>query len=366
MTVRFWLIFFVVLLVILWFFKGVLLPFVIALILAYLLNPMTNRVQSLHIPRTAATLLVLSLALLSVMGIVVLIIPILQAQLSVLLIQLPYITDFVKTLSYPWIERILEQTQQEHLSLLREAVTNYFGSLISWLGNLLSHLISGGLFFFDLLGLMIITPIVTFYLLRDWHWLLQNLDSYLPKAYAPIIRQQCLEVDRTLTAFLYGQATLCLILAVFYSIALWLVGLDFALLVGLLSGILSFIPYVGSLTGMVLSCGLALIQFENYQISVLTFVIFLFGNFVEGYILYPRLIGKSLALHPVWIIFALVIGGHVLGFLGVLIAVPTAAILSVVVKFFLQQYLNSPYYAGHSREHNGKSQKTESPRDFHP
>jgi predicted PurR-regulated permease PerM len=194
------------------------------------------------------------------------------------------------------------------------------------------------------LTLAVVTPVVAFYLLRDWPSVVQRIDSWLPRRYAGIIRAQAREVDRILSAWLRGQAMCCIALALFYAVGLSMVGLDLGLIVGLSSGILSFIPYVGTITGAVTAIGLALAQFPTYTGVGLVAGVFLVGNLLEGYVIYPRFLGDRVELHAVWVIFALFAAGAAFGFVGVLLAVPVAAIIGVLSRFWLRRYIESPLY----------------------
>jgi predicted PurR-regulated permease PerM len=218
--------------------------------------------------------------------------------------------------------------------------------LVTWGTNLLGQVISGGVAIANLISLLVITPVVAFYLLRDWDRIVARVDTWLPRGHAGAIREQAREIDRTLAGFLRGQGTVCLILGVFYAIGLTLAGLDFGLVVGLVAGLLSFIPYVGAIVGLVLSVGLALVQFDDWLRIAVVAGIFFVGQAVEGNFLTPKLVGESVGLHPVWIIFGLLAGGALFGFVGVLLAVPAAAVIGVGVRFALGRYMQSPYYHG--------------------
>jgi predicted PurR-regulated permease PerM len=190
----------------------------------------------------------------------------------------------------------------------------------------------------------VVTPVVAFYLLRDWPGVVARVDSWLPRRYAEVIRAQVREVDRILSAWVRGQALCCLILALFYAAALSLVGLDLGLIVGLAAGVLSFIPYVGSITGGLASIGLALAQFPGWHGVIMVCVVLVVGQILEGYVIYPRFLGDRVELPAVWVIFALFAGGAAFGFLGIMLAVPIAATIGVLCRFWLRRYLGSPLY----------------------
>ena len=198
----------------------------------------------------------------------------------------------------------------------------------------------------NLLSLLFITPVVAFYLLRDWDRLKNQTNSLLPQRHAETIRQQLALVDRTLAGFVRGQATVCLVLAAYYGIGLTVIGVDFGLVVGIGIGLISFIPYLGSITGFVVSVGIALAQFDSWLPVGLVVGLFAFGQFLEGYVLTPRLVGDRVGLHPVWVIFALLAGGSLFGFVGLLLAVPAAAVIGVLTRFAVLRYRKSRYYQG--------------------
>lgn len=218
--------------------------------------------------------------------------------------------------------------------------------MVGWLGTVLQSIVTGGVALFDVLTLLFITPIVAFYLLRDWDVMIGTIHGWLPRQHAATILDQVNEIDRTLAGFVRGQATVCLVLGLFYGVALSVFGLNFGLVVGSIAGLLSFIPYVGSLVGFVSSVGIALVQYDTWTPVVVVVVIFLVGQAVEGNFLTPKLVGDKVGLHPVWVMFALLAGGSLFGFVGVLMAVPVAAVIGVLTRFALQQYLSSSYYSG--------------------
>ena len=203
---------------------------------------------------------------------------------------------------------------------------------------------SSGLALVNLIGLVVVTPVVAWYLLRDWDRIVEAVDGWLPRDHAPVIREQVRIIDRTLAGFVRGQAMVCLILGAVYAIALELAGLDYGLVVGLVAGLISFIPYVGSLVGLALSVGLAAIQFDEPLRIALIAVIFVAGQAIEGNFLTPKLVGEKVGLHPVWVIFGLLAGGSLFGFVGVLLAIPVAAVVGVGLRFALARYKAGPYY----------------------
>lgn len=333
------------LLLAIWLFSPILTPFVLAACIAYFLDPPTAQLQRLGVRRGfAAVLMVLMLALAAFLC-VFLLYPLLVAQVSVLLQRLPgYVLRIGQTV------RETLTALGEHLgpdvldSRLQDLAVGQAGAVVAFIGTALARLLGGGVALFHVFTLVTVTPVVAFYLLRDWPGMLARVDAWLPRRSAATLRQLARDMDRVLSAWLRGQLICCAILAVYYAAALSAVGLELGLTVGLMAGILSFIPYVGSLTGMLTALLLALAQFGTWGAVVTVLAIFIAGQLVEGYIIYPRLLGDRVELHAVWVIFALFAGGVVFGFLGVLLAVPIAAAIGVVARYWLRRYLESPLY----------------------
>jgi predicted PurR-regulated permease PerM len=279
-----------------------------------------------------------------VVGGLLLIVPVLQQQLAGLPRLLPDLIRRAQELIMPMVEATMQRLGQGDAGKLPELASANVPAAASAAFGALGGIVSGGMVLFDVLSVVIITPIVSFYLLRDWKRLVDKVDDWLPRASAEVIREQARAVDSTLAAFVRGQALVCLALAVWYGLGLTVIGLDFGVLIGAFIGIIAFVPILGSLVGAALSIGLAFVQFEAWRQPLLVALLFAVGQFGEAYILTPRLIGDRVGLHPVWVIFALLAGGAIAGFLGVLIAVPAAAVIGVLVRFALARYLASPLY----------------------
>jgi len=326
-------------------FASVLLPFVAAAGIAYFLDPPTTRLVRAGIPRGAAALLLIMALIAAGLLFALLLYPLILAQVGVLIQRLPSYVDSLRSFLALTIERLQERLGPDFVDeKLRDLVGGQAGAMLAFFGTAVSHVIGGGFALFNVLTLVVVTPVVGFYLLRDWPRVVARLDAWLPRRYAGVIRAQGREVDRILSAWLRGQAMCCIALAVFYAVGLSAVGLDLGLIVGLSAGLLSFIPYVGTITGAVTSIGLAFAQFPTYAGVVMVAGVFVIGNLLEGYVIYPRFLGDRVELHAVWVIFALFAGGAAFGFLGVLLAVPVAAIIGVLSRFWLRRYLASPLY----------------------
>ncbi|WP_207458819.1 AI-2E family transporter [Azospirillum sp. SYSU D00513] len=344
--IRFWLIGFAVFALALWVLADMLLPFVAGLAIAYLLDPLVDRLERLGLARWLGTTLVLLSFLVLIVLLVLLLVPLVRAQATHLAEVLPSYATSVRQRLMPTIDQLVRRLSPQDVARLRDAAGNYAGDALSWVGAVLSRILSGGVALFDVLSVMFITPVVAFYLMRDWDILVAKVDSWLPRHHIGTIRAQAREVNETLAGFVRGQATVCIVLGLFYAVALSAAGLDFGLVIGLVAGILSFIPYVGSLFGFVASTGLALLQFDSLWRVGIVVAIFLLGQAVEGNVLTPKLVGERVGLHAVWVIFALLAGGSLFGFVGVLLAVPVAAVIGVLARFALGRYMESPYYRG--------------------
>ncbi|MEW5423833.1 AI-2E family transporter [Amorphus sp. 3PC139-8] len=344
----FWVVAAVVLLLLLRLFQGILLPFVGGLFLAYLLNPIARWLQHHGINRVLATSLILVVFVVLVVLALVIIVPVIGNQLAGFLERIPDYIDHLQT----FLDQHAETNRLAGIlgvdaGELQSAVTNIVSQGASWAGSVVKSVWSGSQAVISLLSLLVVTPVIAFYLLIDWERMVSSLDGLLPREHAETIRQLLYDMDRAVSGFIHGQVSLCLILGLFYAVALVAVGLNHGLLIGLMAGLISFIPYLGSGLGFVVSVGVAFSQFWPDTLMIgLVIAIFLFGQFMEGNVLQPKLVGGRVGLHPVWLIFALFAFGYLFGFAGMLIAVPASAAVAVLVRFFVQQYRQSTIYHG--------------------
>jgi len=347
----FWLIALSVFGLFLFVFRSILLPFVAGMALAYFLDPVADRLERMGLSRMAATSLILVLFVVVFALSLIIVVPLLISQAVDFGSKLPgYISslqDLVRTKSLiyvpEWLSGQLDGIKDSFASLLKEGA--------GLMGTIFQQIWNSGKALVDLAALFVVTPVVAFYLLLDWDNMVAKIDAWIPRDHLKTVRELSRRIDKTIAGFVRGQGTVCIVLGLFYGIALSVTGLNFGLLIGLFSGLISFIPYVGSTVGLVLAVGVALVQFwpDYLMIGVVAGVFFL-GQFLEGNILQPRLVGSSVGLHPVWLMFALFAFGALFGFVGMLIAVPTAAVIGVLVRFGLERYLDSDLYQGNSRQ----------------
>ena len=326
--------------------RSVLLPFVLGIVLGYLFDPLACKLQKLKISRTFATILVFIIVILIAVPFVTIIVGVIDNQLSIFVEAAPtYIASFMQK-----TEPLLRSLQQYFPSLEADNLKAMFSQNISQTfqfgGRLLQGLMKNSMAVVNLISLLLITPVVAFYMLRDWDMFVKKVDNLLPRKSQKGIRNIFLKIDKALSGFIRGQLSVCVILGTYYAVSLKLIGLELGLLVGFIAGLISFIPYVGSITGFVLSIILALSQFSGYAKVFEVIVIFGLGQFVEGNFLTPKLVGDNIGLHPVWVMFALLAGGVLLGFLGLMIAVPVAAIIAILLRTGLQKYKQSNLYKG--------------------
>jgi len=346
---RFWLVAAVVFLLILWRLNDILLPFVVGMVLAYFFDPVVARLERAGLSRTPATAVVTVLAVLLAIGMATAIIPPLLGQVEDFVTKVP--EYFVKAAMrvQPMIEPLRDRLGLPPLGVkdLQSHATQWAGEGLAVFGAVAGRVAQRGVAIINLLALLFLTPVVTFYLLRDWPKFLDAVDGALPLDHADTIRRLANEANAATAGYLRGQALVCLCLGLLYGVGLSVVGLQFGFVIGMIAGVISFIPFVGTLVGGTLSLGMALAQFPPDWISVgkVAFV-FLIGHLLESNFLSPKLVGDRVGLHPVWIMFALLAGGSLFGFVGVLVAVPVAAIIGVIARHLLQRYHESAIYRG--------------------
>ncbi|MBR0556112.1 AI-2E family transporter [Ciceribacter sp. L1K23] len=341
----FWLGVLAVFILFLMVFRTILLPFVAGMALAYFLDPVADWLERRGLNRLMATIVILvSFVVVFVLSLM-LIIPLLASQLNDFIQRVPdYVTqlqNLVAQSNAAWLPDWVDG----QMDTIKSNFSRYLSEGIGFVGTLLSQIWSSGKAIVDIASLLVVTPVVAFYMLLDWDRMIAKVDSWVPRRYLGDVREIATEMDNAIAGFVRGQGSLCLIQAIYYGIGLSLIGLNFGLLIGLFTGFISFIPYVGSTVGLLLAVGVALVQYGADWVQVGIVAAFFFsGQFIEGNILQPKLIGSSVGLHPVWLMFALFAFGALFGFVGVLIAVPAAAAIGVLVRFALRRYLESDLY----------------------
>jgi predicted PurR-regulated permease PerM len=341
----FWVLTLVVGLLVLYALREILLPFVAGMALAYLLDPLANRLERMGVNRLAATLVIVGAVVLLFVALILLFVPILSAQLGAFIDKVPGYVSRVQGVAMDpnrdWLRKFVGD------GVADAQVSDLVKQGLGWITTFLKSLWAGGQALLSIFSLVVVTPVVAFYVLYDWNRMVATVDNWIPPKHRGTVRALARQMDDAIAGFVRGQTAVCLILGSYYAVALTLTGLSFGLLIGLASGLITFIPYVGSMTGLVLAMGVAVAQFwPEYTPIITVLIIFLVGQFLEGYVLAPKLVGESVGLHPVWLMFALFAFGYLLGFVGLLVAVPLAAVIGVLARFALHRYLESPLYTG--------------------
>ena len=333
-----------VLLICLYLFRPILLPFLVGMAAAYLLDPAADRLQRMGLRRTAATIVISFSFFLALALALLLLLPIVAAQAMDLARELPEYLERLRDRLLPHLSGIASWASIE-LDLSAEGLLrSYWTQTMEILINAIGGLLQSGIALLNLVSLLFVTPVVTFYMLRDWDRMVARIEASVPPDYLPTVRRLARETDEVLAGFIRGQGLVCLFLALFYALGLWLVGLRYGLIIGLLTGFFSFIPYLGMAIGACVGLTVAAFQFQDLIGVGLVAAVFALGQFIEGNLISPRVVGGRIHLHPVWMIFAVLAGTVLFGFLGTLLAVPVAGVLGVLVRFGIRQYQTSALY----------------------
>jgi predicted PurR-regulated permease PerM len=349
---RYWTIAALLFFVALWYLGSVLVPFLLGGAVAYFLDPIADRLERFGLSRAMATMVISIAAFVLVVLLVLAVIPLLVQQLTglisaaptlvaefqaFLITRFPELSDSTSVMRTT-LDQIAQAVQARGATLAQGVVSSVFG-VMSWL------------------IFIVVVPVVAFYLLMDWDKLVARIDTLLPRDHAPVIRKLAKEIDNALAGFVRGQLSVCLSLGVYYATGLVLAGLQFGLVIGAIAGAMTVIPYIGALVGGALAIGFALYQFWGDWVSIgVIAAVFAFGQFIEGNVLTPRLVGKSVGLHPVWLMFALSLFGALFGIAGMLVAVPISAAIGVLARFAIGQYQDSLLYLGTSTPPHDKSE----------
>lgn len=333
-----------VFLLLLYLLRGVMLPFVAGMAVAYFLDPACDWLEEKGSSRMVATTFITAAFFLVAALLLVLLAPLVFGQIVELFEKVPDYAAAVREKITPLLAWLEPYIGEDGVAEMVQTLKASSGDAVKWLARLAGGIVNQLDALANLLSLLLITPIVSFYLLRDWDHLVAKVDSWLPRAHADTIRAQFREIDRTLAGFVRGQVMVCVILGSFYGIGLSLVGLDFGFIIGFATGLVSFVPFFGMLVGFVVGMGLALAQFDSWFSIGLVAAVFVVGQIIEGNFLTPKMVGERVGLHAVWVIFALLACGALFGFVGILLAVPLAAVVGVLVRFAMDRYLESPLY----------------------
>lgn len=333
-------------LIVLWYLGDVILPFVLGGAVAYFLDPVADRLEAWGLSRIMATVTITLVAIFIFIITILLVIPTLVEQTGQLINTAPDLFTRLQA----WLTTKFPQLMDAD-SMIRHQLVAIGETIQSKGGDLINSVVSSAMSLVNVMVLIVVVPVVTFYLLLDWDNMVAKIDDLLPRDHAPVVRELAGQIDNTLASFIRGQGTVCLVLGSYYAISLMLVGLNFGLVVGFIAGLITFIPYIGALVGGTLAIGLALFQFwGEWGWIAAVGGIFVLGQFLEGNVLTPKLVGKSVGLQPVWLLFALAVFGSSFGFVGMLVAVPVAAMLGVVARFGIAEYKKGRLYKGFAEE----------------
>lgn len=323
---------------------SILLPFVLGAGLAYICDPIVDRLQRLRLSRTAGVIVVFVALILIATSLLFLLLPLLQAQFNTLIHSLPRYADWVQHAINPWIRRIAPEASGVDADSLRELIANNWGSASGIVSAVLKKAFSSGTALFSMVVNLLLVPVIMFYLLRDWDHMTAFIRAQLPRRYVDTITGLARETDDVLGHFIRGQALVMAVLGAIYIVGLWLAGLDLALVIGLGAGIISFVPYVGVISGVLMATVAILVQTGDPFQLIWVFLVFGIGQLMEQMVLTPLLVGDAIGLHPVWVIFAVLAGGALFGFIGVLLALPVAAAIAVVVRYGAKRWRASRLY----------------------
>lgn len=324
--------------------SNILLPFVVALIAAYFLDPAADKLEEIGLSRTLATLTITMIFFWTIVLVGFLVVPLLYEEIIKFVQKVPEYVKIFNEKILPEFSKLLEKLDPESIENAKNSVSSISGYIFSFIGKAIGGVWNSGIAVINIFSLLFITPVVTFYMLRDWDKMMAKLENYLPPAYKPTILDQLKKIDITLSGYIRGQTNVCIILGLYYSIALSFKGLDFAIFIGFGTGLLSFIPYVGIIFGFIAGMLVAFFQYGDWLNIAIVAAIFVSGQVIEGTFVTPKLVGDKVGLHPVWIIFGMLCGATLFGFVGILLAIPVTAVIGVLWRFGLERYLESKIY----------------------
>ena len=344
---RYWQMFAIIAVIVflIWLLGPVLMPFAVAAMLAYLGDPLADRLEHMGLNRTLSASIVFTVLLLAVIGVLLLLIPLISRQIENFIEYSPHYAAWAQQTAWPWLQTKLHLDPRMFDSdRLLEAIKEHVGSIGGVAAVVLGKVTHSGAGIVLWLTNLVLIPVVAFYLLRDWDRMVAKIDQMLPRSIEPTVAHLARESDNILGAFVRGQLLVMLALGTFYGVGLGLIGLSVGLLIGMVAGLLSFVPYLGFMIGFVAAIIAALVQFGDWTHLLLVCGVFAVGQLLEGYVLVPRLVGNKIGLHPVAVMFAVLAGGYLFGFLGVLLALPAASVIVVLMRYLLERYRLSELY----------------------
>jgi predicted PurR-regulated permease PerM len=348
----------------LYLLSPILTPFVVSGLLGYLGDPLVDRLEARGLKRTPAVALVFTVIFLLLVLLLVLLVPRIEAQISQLLQKLPAYLEWLRLSLLPRLEALLPgEMGGLNLDALQQALTRHWREAGGMLANVWSSVSGSGVALLGWLANLVLVPVLTFYLLRDWDRLVAGMHALLPRRNEATLSRLARESDEVLGAFLRGQLLVMFALGVIYTTGLWLVGLDLALLIGMFAGILSFVPYLGLIVGVLVAGLASILQSQGFLDLPWVVLVFGIGQLLEGTVLTPRLVGERIGLHPVAVIFAVMAGGQLYGFFGILLALPVAAVAMVLVRHLLQRYRASELYGPAHRDGGDDPPEQHAPAD---
>lgn len=325
--------------------REILLPFVAGAIIAYFLHPVVTYSCHKGIKRGFASAFLILLSVVLLIALFATLIPLIGEQLIGLIERLPSTLHVIENSVSAWLNNVINMLGMARADQIRGQISSLSAEGTTYLVNFAGRLIESGLTVFNVLSLLFVTPIVAFYMLMDWSKAIGSLEGMFPRRYAALIHGILSDIDDAISAYLRGQLSVMIILGSFYAVILSVIGLDFSLAIGAFAGLMSFVPYVGAISGLIVATIMALIQFAPDWIWVgVVVAVFVLGQLLEEYVLLPRLVGAQINIHPVWMIFALFAFGTLFGLVGVFLAVPLAAITAVLVRYGIVFYKKSQLY----------------------
>ena len=327
--------------VLIYLLSPILTPFLLAAVIAYICNPLVTWLEDRKISRTLSTIFVMLMAMGVFIAMVLILFPLFEKEVSRLIERIPSFLDLVKNQFIPWLEDNFNVELQIDIASLKQMLTEHWKSAGGVAAQMLPSLKSGGLILITFLMNMVLVPVVLFYLLRDWNNLIRQMGELIPPVWQKQVFTLAKETDDVLAEFMRGETAVITIMSIYYVTGLWLVKLEFALPIGLMSGILVFIPYLGTITGLALATFAAITQFQDWSNVIAVWVVVGSGQLLESMLITPRLVGERIGLHPVAVIFSLLAFGQLFGFIGILLALPISAVLLVLLRHLHAQYIET-------------------------